>query len=193
MVVEDPPCRLASGHPRRPRWSPVVACRATRLAGRLTWQGGGTTKHAKGAKMGIKIVFKEESYKIVGVCFEVYKEKGSGFLEAVYQECLAIEFAEQSIPFVEKPILRLDYKGRDLKHTYEPDFLCFDKIIVEIKAVKHLTDEHRARIINYLKATGTQLGLLVNFGHYPKIEQERFVNQSSRDLREDFSRLSRVS
>ena len=143
--------------------------------------------------MGIKIVFKEESYKIVGACFEVYKEKGNGFLEAVYQECLAIEFAAQSIPFVEKPILRLDYKGRDLKQTYEPDFLCFDQIIVEIKAVKHLTDEHRAQIINYLKATDKQLGLLVNFGHYPKIEHERFVNQSSRDLREDFSRLSRVS
>ena len=127
--------------------------------------------------MSAKIVFKEESYQIIGACFEVYKEKGGGFLEAVYQECMAIEFGEQGIPFCEKPGLSLDYKGRDLKQTYEPDFLCFGEIILEIKAVKKLADEHRAQIINYLKATGKQLGLLVNFSHYPKIEHERFVNQ----------------
>ena len=140
--------------------------------------GEETTKYAKRAKMGTQIVFKEESYKIIGACFEVYKEKGNGFLEAVYQECLSIEFTEQDVPFVEKPRLRLDYKGRELRQTYEPDFLCFEEIIVEIKAVKQLADEHRAQVINYLKATGKQLGLLVNFGHYPKIEHERFVNQS---------------
>jgi len=130
--------------------------------------------------MGEHIVFKEESYRIIGACFEVYKEKGNGFLEAVYQECLAIEMGEQGISFVEKPRLRLEYKKRDLKQHYEPDFLCFDKIIVEIKAVKQLTDEHRAQVINYLKATGLELGLLVNFGHHPKIEHERFVNQPNR-------------
>jgi GxxExxY protein len=140
--------------------------------------GEETTKYAKPAKMGTQIVFKEESYKIIGACFEVYKEKGNGFLEAVYQECLSIEFTEQGIPFVEKPRLRLNYKTRELNQTYEPDFLCFEEIIVEIKAVKLLADEHRAQVINYLKATGKQLGLLVNFGHYPKIEHERFVNQS---------------
>ena len=127
--------------------------------------------------METEIVFKEESYRILGACFEVYKEKGNGFLEAVYQECLAIEFAQQDIPFVEKPRLRLDYKGHDLRQTYEPDFVCFYGIIVEIKAVKSLADEHRAQVINYLKATGKQLGMLVNFGHYPRIEHERFVNQ----------------
>lgn len=132
------------------------------------------------------ILFKEESYKIVGACFEVYKDKGSGFLEAVYQECLALEFADQGIPFVEKPRLQLDYKGHELRQTYEPDFVCYDEIIVEVKAVKHLADEHRAQVINYLKATGKQLGLLVNFGHYPKIEHERFVNQP-------LSRVSRLS
>jgi hypothetical protein len=100
--------------------------------------------------METDIVFKDESYTIIGACFEVYKEMGCGFLEAVYQECLSIEF------------------------------------VVEIKAVRCLVDEHRAQVINYLKATGMQLGLLINFGHYPKIEHERFVNQS-------FSRLSRVS
>jgi GxxExxY protein len=136
--------------------------------------------------MGRQIVFREESYKIIGACFEVYKDKGNGFLEAVYQECLSIEFAEQGISFVEKPRVRLDYKGRELRQTYEPDFLCFEKIILEIKAVKLLADEHRAQVINYLKATDMQLGLLVNFGHYPKIEHERFVNQT-------FSRISRIS
>ncbi|MEI6169011.1 MAG: GxxExxY protein [bacterium] len=136
--------------------------------------------------MGMEIVFKENSYKIMGACFEVYKEKGNGFLEAVYQECLSMEFARQGIPFVEKPRLLLDYKGMNLKQTYEPDFVCLGEIIVEIKALKNLADEHRAQVINYLKATRKQLGMLVNFGHYPKIEYERFVNQS-------FSRISRVS
>jgi len=136
--------------------------------------------------MGTEILFKEESYRIIGACFEVYKEKGCGFLEAVYQECLAIEFAEQGIPFVEQPKLQLSYKGRELKQAYQPDFICFGEIIIELKAVKTLADEHRAQTINYLKATGKQLGILVNFGHHPKIQSERFVNQS-------LSRLSRIS
>ena len=126
-----------------------------------------------------RILFKEESYKVVGACFEVCKETGSGFLEAVYQECLSIEFRKQRIPFVEKPRQRLKYKGEKLKHEYEPDFMCCDKIILEVKSVSQLTDEHRAQVINYLKATGEQLGLLVNFGHYPKLENERFVNQAN--------------
>jgi len=122
-------------------------------------------------------VYKDESYRIVGACFEVYKEKGNGFLEAVYQECLGIEFLNSSIPFEEKTQLRLNYKGRELKQTYEPDFICYDKIILEIKAVKKLTDEHRAQVINYLMSTGIKLGLLVNFGHFPRIEHERYVNE----------------
>jgi GxxExxY protein len=136
--------------------------------------------------MTTQILFKEESYRIVGACFEVYKEKGNGFLEAVYQECLAIELAAQGIPFEQKPKLRLVYKGQQLQQAYEADFICFDEIIVEIKAAKHLTDEHRAQLINYLRATGKQLGLLINFGHYPKIEHERFVNQH-------LSRVFRIS
>ena len=129
--------------------------------------------------MGAEIIYKDESYRIVGACFEVYKDKGAGFLEAVYQECLAVELAEQGIPFVEQARLKIFYKGKPIKQIYQADFLVFDGIILEIKAVKALLAEHRAQIINYLKATGKQLGLLVNFGHYPKIEVERFVNQSS--------------
>ena len=129
--------------------------------------------------MSTNVVYKDESYRIIGAAFEVYKNKGCGFLEAVYQECLAIELEDQTIPAVEKSPLRLEYKGRELKQKYEPDFLCFGKIVVEIKAVKSLSDEHRAQVINYLKATGMELGILINFGHFPKVQHERFVNQPS--------------
>jgi GxxExxY protein len=122
-----------------------------------------------------KIIFREESYLILGACFEVYREKGNGFLEAVYQECLQKEFEYQKIPFKEKPKLQITYKSSILKQYYEPDFLCYDKIILEIKAVKTLTIEHKAQIINYLKATDLSLGILVNFGHFPKIEYKRIV------------------
>ena len=122
-----------------------------------------------------EIIYKEESYRIMGACFEVYKEKGSGFLEAVYQECLQIEFELQGIPFLKKSALTLSYKGRRLACSYEPDFICFEKIIVEIKAVSALGKDHRAQVHNYLKATGYKLGLLVNFGHYPQLEYVRIV------------------
>lgn len=122
-----------------------------------------------------EIVFKDESYAIMGACFEVYKQMGSGFLEPVYQECLALELGLQGIPFQEQPELPLAYKGRPLEKKYQPDFICYEKIVVEIKAVKELTDEHRAQVHNYLKATGYKLGLLVNFGHYPKVQYERIV------------------
>jgi GxxExxY protein len=111
----------------------------------------------------------------MGACFEVYKEKGCGFLEAVFQECLELEFGDQQIPFVSQPKLALTYKGRPLKQTYVPDFVCFDKVIVELKAVSALADEHRAQMHNYLRATGHHLGLLVNFGHFPKVEYERIA------------------
>ena len=137
-------------------------------------------------EMETEILFKNESYRIMGACFEVYKTMGCGFLEAVYQECLAIEFREQGIPFVEHPRLELDFKGKPLKQTYEPDFLCFGEIIVELKATKNLIDDFRAQTVNYLKTTKKQLALLVNFGHYPQLEHERFVN-------DPLSRISRIS
>ena len=123
------------------------------------------------------VLYKDECYKIMGACFEVYKEKGCGFVEPVYQECLSIELTMQGIPFEEQVELPLEYKGRPLHQTYKPDFICFEKIILEIKAVSKLTDEHRAQVHNYLKATGHKLGLLVNFGHYPKVEWERIVRE----------------
>jgi GxxExxY protein len=123
-----------------------------------------------------ELIYEDLSYKIRGALFEVYKEKGSGFLEDVYQECLEIELGMQEIPFEAQYPLKLSYKGHPLKKRYIPDFIIAGKIIVEIKAVRELTDEHRAQLHNYLQATGCKLGLLVNFGHYPQIQIERIAN-----------------
>jgi GxxExxY protein len=135
----------------------------------------------------IEIVHKKESYAIVGACFEVYNEKGCGFLEPVYHECLAIEFEHQKVPAISKPALTLSYRDRMLKQTYEADFVCFEKIILELKAVTKLADEHRAQLLNYLHATGFELGLLVNFGHYPKLEYERIAKTQRRKTTKDLS------
>jgi GxxExxY protein len=132
------------------------------------------------ANMNTEILYKDESYKIVGACFEVYREKGCGFLEAVYQECMEIELRLQGVPYVPKKSLVIEYKGCPLHATYEPDFICYEKIVLELKAVTELTDEHRAQVQNYLKATGLKLGLLVNFGHYPKAQVERIVAERGR-------------
>jgi GxxExxY protein len=121
------------------------------------------------------IIYREESYKILGACFEVYKEMGCGFLESVYQECLEIEFELQGLSFESQAQLSLAYKGKQLKRKYIPDFALLNKIILEIKAVKEVTDEHRAQVYNYLRATGYRLGLLVNFGHHPGVQYERIV------------------
>ena len=115
-----------------------------------------------------KILFKDESYAIQGAIFDVYREMGCGFLESVYQECLEKEFRLQNIPFVSQAELKLTYKGEPLVQTYKPDFICFNQIIVELKAVKAIAPEHQAQVINYLKASGMKLGILVNFGDYPK-------------------------
>jgi len=127
-----------------------------------------------------EILFRDESYAISGACMEVYREKGCGFLEAVYQECVEMEMELQGIPFVAQEPLTLDYKRRPLKSRYEPDSVCYGNIVVELKAVKEIIGDHRAQVHNYLKATGFQLGLLVNFGHFPKLEIERIVNTRGR-------------
>jgi GxxExxY protein len=120
--------------------------------------------------------YRDETYRIIGACFEVYNEKGCGFLEPVYQECLEYELEIQGIPVRAKPHVTLSYKDRPLQHTYQPDFVCFDTIVAEIKAVGNICDEHRAQLLNYLNATGLEVGLLINFGHYPKLEYERIIN-----------------
>jgi len=130
-----------------------------------------------------KVLFPDEYYAIQGAIFDVYKEMGCGFLEAVYQECLEKEFCKRTIPFQPQVELQLNYKGEKLNQTYKPDFICYEKIIVEIKAVKELASEHKAQLLNYLKATGLELGLLVNFGSYPKTEIIRIANTNFRDFR----------
>ena len=122
-----------------------------------------------------ELIYPEECYQVIGACFEVYKEKGSGFLEGVFQECLEIELGLRGLPFASQVNLPLAYKGRPLRHTYIADLVCFGKVIVELKAVDHIADEHRSQVLNYLNATGHRLGLLVNFGHFPKLEWERIV------------------
>jgi len=121
------------------------------------------------------LVYEEETFAIRGAAYEVYKHMSNGFLEAVYQECMTHEMLARNIPFVAQPNLRLMYKDKMLEQSYKPDFVCFDKIIVELKAVRDIADEHKSQVINYLKTTGFKLGLIVNFGHYPKAQIERLV------------------
>ena len=116
----------------------------------------------------------KKTYAIIGAAMEVHKELGNGFLEAVYQEALEREFLEQEIPFKSQPTVQIAYKGRPLSKKYQPDFICFDEVLVEIKALSNLTGMEESQIINYLKATGLQVGLLLNFGS-KSLEHKRFV------------------
>jgi GxxExxY protein len=118
--------------------------------------------------------FKGECYDIIGACMEVSNELGSGFLEAVYQEALCYEFADQGIPFENEKVLDVYFKGRLLKKKYVADFICFGEVILEIKAIDTLHPEHTAQILNYLKATGKKIGLLVNFGT-SKLQYKRVI------------------
>ncbi len=121
------------------------------------------------------LIYEKESYHIRGAAFEVYKEMSNGYVEPVYQECMEKELTLRTIPYEAQKNLELTYKGAPLTQCYIPDIICFGKIIVELKAVKTLRDEHRAQILNYLKATGMRLGLLINFGHFPGVEIERIA------------------
>ena len=127
------------------------------------------------------LVYPEECYAIQGAVFDVYREIGCGFLEAVYQECLARELTFKQIPFEAQKQLQLYYRGELIKQTYRADFLCYDKIIVEIKAVETIAPIHQAQVLNYLKISKMRLGLLVNFGARPKATVERILNSKLRD------------
>ena len=122
-----------------------------------------------------ELLYEEETYAIRGAVFEVYREMGSGFLEPVYQECLEIEFRRRHMPFIATDELKLYYKEDLLRQKYKPDFVCFGKIIVELKAVKQIVPDHEAQLLNYLHATRVKLGLLVNFGTNPEAEVIRRV------------------
>jgi GxxExxY protein len=126
----------------------------------------------------LKILYKDESYKIIGAALSVYNEIGSGFLEAVYQEAIEKEFCLQNIPYKREVSFPIYYKGELLSKNYIADFVCYDKMIVELKAVSSLSPEHKAQVINYLKASKLELGLLVNFGE-SKLKYERLVRLNS--------------
>ena len=122
-----------------------------------------------------RLLYQNEAFQIRGAAFEVYRAMGAGFLEAVYQECLEIEFSRRGVPFQKGEPLSLSYRDQPLSQTYVADLLCYDRIIIELKAVRTIAPEHRAQTINYLRATGMKLGLLINFGAAPRVEIERLV------------------
>ncbi|MBI9061110.1 MAG: GxxExxY protein [Marinilabiliaceae bacterium] len=123
-----------------------------------------------------ELIYKEEAYKIIGAAMAVHRELGCGFLEKAYQEALKLEFIIRNIPFQREVPLIISYKGTSLKTVYVADFICFDKIILELKATREIDSIHVAQIFNYLKATGSKLGLLINFGEtslvYKRIVKE---------------------
>ncbi len=123
----------------------------------------------------MSLIYPNESYTIRGAAMKVYNVLGSGFLEAVYQEALEIELDRRHIPYEREKELEICYDGIILGKKYIADFVCYGKIILELKAVKELDDSHRSQLYNYLKATGFKLGFLINFGKYDELQIERKV------------------
>src|SRR5574344_2807772 len=121
------------------------------------------------------IIYKEESYAIRGAIIEVSKELGCGYLERVYQDALEVELRLRNIPYEREKTIQITYKGKPLGEPYRADFVCYGKIIVELKAVEELTSKHRAQVLNYLNATKMKLGILVNFGE-EFTNVERLIN-----------------
>ena len=121
------------------------------------------------------LLLKDEVYAIVGAAIEVHRELGPGFLEAVYQEALEIELKERGIPFERQKVLAISYKGHRLAKEYVADLICFGQIVVELKAIEQLSGKDEAQALNYLKATGLRVSLLINFGSHGKLEWKRFV------------------
>ena len=134
----------------------------------------------------------QRTYKVIGAAMEVHKELGCGFQEAVYHEALEKEFGTQNIPFTSQPVVKLSYKGKALRKTYQPDFVCFSEILIEIKALSYMSGAEEAQLLNYLKATGLEIGLLVNFGG-KSLEYRRFINTLTRDNVDGESRICRES
>jgi GxxExxY protein len=122
----------------------------------------------------MSLVYEEETYKIIGACIEVHKNLGNGFLEAVYQEALEKEMELQNIPYEREKFIRINYKNIQLKKYYKTDFICFNKVVLELKALSCLSNDNDAQLLNYLKASGYKVGLLINFGKR-SLEHKRFI------------------
>ncbi len=123
----------------------------------------------------VELVLKDEVYAVVGAALEVYWQLGNGFLEPIYQEALAIELGRRGIPFEAKKRLTVRYKGQCLEKKYEADFVCYGQIIVELKSLVGLSGRDLSQLVNYMKATGLRVGLLINFGSSVKLEWKRFI------------------
>lgn len=134
----------------------------------------------------INYIYQKETYAIRGCINAVARELGSGYLEKVYQEALELEFLEANIPYEREAKLQISYKGRTLKQEYYADFICYKKIIIELKALSELNDAHEAQVFNYLKTTGLDLALLVNFGERP-VKIRRLYNFMKNDSSENSS------
>ena len=126
--------------------------------------------------MNDSLLYRDEVYAIQGAIFDVYREMGNAWHEEVYQQCMERELRLRGVPFESKKELPIFYKGEQIEKKYIPDLFCYGKIIVELKAVPQLANEHRAQLLNYLRITKCRLGLLANFGAYPKADIERFAN-----------------
>jgi GxxExxY protein len=122
----------------------------------------------------MKLLFKKESYAIIGAAMEVHRTLGKGFLESLYQESLGVELKKRQIPFSRDHLLELFYKGDKLSKYFVADFICFEKIVLELKSVSFLTNDHEAQVFNYLKATKLNLALLINFGN-SSLQYKRIV------------------
>ncbi|MBR8535749.1 GxxExxY protein [Carboxylicivirga sediminis] len=123
-----------------------------------------------------KLLYNDETYKIIGAAMAVHRELGCGFLEQVYQEALEIEFKMQGIPYLREASLQISYRGQNLKKEYIADFICYDKVIIELKALDELSGKHESQVFNYLKATGYKLGLLLNFGQ-ESLQRKRIIKE----------------
>lgn len=123
-----------------------------------------------------ELILKDEVYAVVGAAIEVHRELGPGFLEGVYQEAMQIELSARGVPFEAERPISVGYRGRLLSQNYFADLVCFDQIIVELKALNRLSGTEQAQVLNYLKATGFKVGLLINFGSHGKLEWKRFVS-----------------
>lgn len=121
------------------------------------------------------LVFKEESYAIIGAAMEVHSQLGCGFIEKVYQDALEIEFGLKGIPYNREKHLPVLYKGQRIKHDYYADFICFDKIVIECKAVSEILDIHKAQTLNYMKINNLKLGIIINFSQQ-SLEYKRIIN-----------------
>jgi GxxExxY protein len=122
-----------------------------------------------------ELLYKTETFAVLGAAIEVHREFGSGFLEAVYQEAMEIELEDRKIPFEPRKGLTINYKGRLLRKAYEADMVCYAKIIVELKALDRLSGKEESQILHYLKASGMRVGLLINFGSHGRLEWKRYI------------------